>query len=74
VLAACRAWAWAGEGRFLSKGDAASWASARLGDAAPVAKALAHRVDAAAPDPSPEEVAAVVDHVDGVLAGVNAAG
>jgi hypothetical protein len=69
VLAACRAWAWATEGRFLSKGQAASWASTRLADAAPVAKALAHRVDAAAPDPTAAEVAAVVDRV---LAGVNA--
>jgi hypothetical protein len=70
ILAACRAWAWMSEGHFLSKGEAASWASTRLDDAAPIAKALAHRVDAAAPDPSPEDVAAVVDHV---LAGVNAA-
>jgi hypothetical protein len=68
VLAACRAWAWASEGRFLSKGQAASWASTQLEDAAPIAKALAHRVDAAAPDPSPEDVAAVVDHVLTVLA------
>ncbi len=67
VLAACRAWAWATEGRFLSKGEAASWASTRIGDAAPIAKALAHRIDAAAPGPAPADVAAVVDHVDGVL-------
>jgi hypothetical protein len=69
ILAACRAWAWTTEGRFLSKGEAASWASTRLADAAPIAKALAHRIDAAAPDPAPSDVAAVVDHVDGVLAG-----
>jgi hypothetical protein len=69
ILAACRAWAWMDEGRFYSKGEAASWASTRLDDAAPVAKALAHRVDAAAPDPTAAEVAAVVDRV---LAGVNA--
>jgi hypothetical protein len=67
VLAACRAWAWASEGRFLSKGEAASWASTRLADAAPIAKALAHRIDAAAPGPSPAEVARVVDHVDAVV-------
>jgi hypothetical protein len=71
VLAACRAWAWAVEGRFLSKGEAASWASTRLADAAPIAKALAQRVDAAAPGPTPVEVMAVVDHVDAVLAGVD---
>jgi hypothetical protein len=63
VLAACRAWAWATEGRFLSKGEAASWASGRVEDAAPIAKALAHRVDAAAPGPDPAEVDAVVDRV-----------
>src|SRR3954447_4188449 len=66
VLAACRAWAWASEGRFLSKGEAASWASTRIDDAAPIAQALAHRVDAAAPGPTAADVAAVVDHVDGV--------
>jgi aminoglycoside adenylyltransferase-like protein len=68
ILAACRAWAWASEGRFLSKGEAASWASTRVADATPIAKALAHRVDAAAPDPSPADVAAVVDHALGVIA------
>ncbi|WP_053225728.1 aminoglycoside adenylyltransferase domain-containing protein [Solirubrobacter soli] len=67
ILAACRAWAWMSEGRFLSKGEAASWASTRLDDATPVAKALAHRVDAAAPDPTRDDVAAVVDHVLGVI-------
>jgi hypothetical protein len=73
VLAACRAWAWAVEGRFLSKGQAGSWASTRLDDAAPVAKALAQRVDAAAPGPSAADVDAVVDRVLRVLAGVSAA-
>src|SRR3954454_6284428 len=63
VLAACRAWAWAGERRFLSKGEAASWPSARLEHGARIAKALAHRVDPAAPAPSAEDAAAVLDHV-----------
>src|SRR5215218_3349609 len=63
VLAACRAWVWAVEGRFLSKGEAASWASTRLDDAAPIAKALAQRLDAAAPGPTRADVDAVVDHV-----------
>ena len=67
VLAACRAWAWAVEGRFLSKGEAASWGSTRLGDAAPIATALAQRADPAAPAPTPADVAAVVDHVMAVL-------
>jgi hypothetical protein len=69
VLAACRAWAWAGEGRWLSKGDAAAWAAARLPDPAPVAKALARRGDPAAPGPDPSEVAAVMAHVDPLLTG-----
>jgi hypothetical protein len=38
VLAACRGWAWATEGRWLSKGDAAAWAAVRLSDPAPVAQ------------------------------------
>jgi Domain of unknown function (DUF4111) len=63
VLAACRAWAWTTEGRWLSKGDAAAWSAARLADPAPIAKALAHRADRAAAAPTPEEVAAVISSV-----------
>ena len=43
VLAACRAWAWAAEGRWLSKGEAAKWAQARLDDPTPVIEAAARR-------------------------------
>jgi predicted nucleotidyltransferase len=43
VLAACRTWAWAAEGRWLSKGEAADWAQARLDDPAPVIDAAARR-------------------------------
>jgi hypothetical protein len=68
VLAACRAWAWAIDGRWLSKGDAATWATARLADSAAVAKALARRVDPAAPGPTPPEAAAVLDSVERLLA------
>jgi aminoglycoside adenylyltransferase-like protein len=68
VLAACRAWAWATQGRWLSKGDAAAWAAARLADPAPVAKALAHRDDPAAPGPTAREVEAVVEPVERLLA------
>jgi hypothetical protein len=32
LLAATRAWAWAADGRWLSKGDAAAWARRRLAD------------------------------------------
>ena|SRR5215211_1546870 len=47
VLAACRAWAWAIDGCWLSKGDAAVWATAQLADRTPVAKALARHADSA---------------------------
>ncbi|MDA0160890.1 DUF4111 domain-containing protein [Solirubrobacter ginsenosidimutans] len=63
IIAACRAWAWALEGRWLSKGDAAAWAVARLEHPAPVAKALARRADPAEPAPSAAEVDAVVELV-----------
>ena len=63
VLAACRAWAWAEEGRWLSKGDAAAWAAARLLDPAPVAKALARRSDPLAPPPAYDDVGAVYARV-----------
>lgn len=41
VLAACRAWAWAVDGAWYSKGKAARWAQARLDDPAPVVAAAA---------------------------------
>ena len=43
VLAACRAWAWAADGVWYSKGEAARWAQARLDDPAPVLEAAARR-------------------------------
>jgi PAS domain S-box-containing protein len=67
VLAACRAWAWATDGRWLSKGEAAGWAMARLDDPAPVADALRRRVDPAAPGPAPAGAAALIDSVDRML-------
>ncbi len=63
VLAACRAWAWASDGRWQSKGDAASWAMARLDDPTPVADALRRRADAAAPGPAPAAAARLIDSV-----------
>jgi hypothetical protein len=69
VLAACRSWAWAVDGQWLSKGEAAAWAIGRLPDPAPVAKALARRGEPAAPGPDPAQVAAVLAHVEPVLAG-----
>jgi hypothetical protein len=67
VLAACRAWAWASDGRWLSKRDAAAWAGARVGDSAPIANALARRSNPAAPGPTPTEAAAVLDPVERLL-------
>jgi PAS domain S-box-containing protein len=67
VLAACRAWAWATDGRWLSKGEAAAWAMARLDDPAPVADALRRRADPAAPGPGGAAAAALVDSVDRML-------
>jgi hypothetical protein len=69
ILAACRAWAWLDEGRWLSKGDAAAWASERLADAAPVDHALAHRADATEPEPTAADVDRVVKTVQGMLRG-----
>ena len=58
VLAACRAWAWAADGSWLSKGRAARWAIAQLPDPRPVVAALEHRGDPRAAGPSPAEAAA----------------
>lgn len=68
VLAGCRAWAWAAQGRWLSKGDAAAWAAPLLQDPAPVAKALAYRADPAASGPTPSEVELVLTRVQRLLA------
>ena len=68
VLAACRAWAWASQGRWLSKGDAAAWAAVQLPDPAPVAKALARRADPATPEPTASDVEAVLEPVERLLA------
>jgi hypothetical protein len=67
VLAACRAWAWAEDGRWLSKGDAARWADAR-GHAAVVRAALARRADPTASAPDPDAVAALLAAVRRALA------
>ena len=69
VLAACRAWAWTVEGHWLSKGEAAVWATPRLHDATPIAKALAQRAEPSTPGPTPAEVSAIVGHVERLLDG-----
>jgi len=65
VLAACRAWAWATDGAWRSKADAAHWARGRLPDPSPVDRALAHRADATAPPPSTEQRAELVSRALG---------
>jgi hypothetical protein len=67
VLAACRAWAWATDGVWLSKGDAAKWAIARLPDPAPVAEALQRRTDPRPAGPSAPAAAAFLDTVRSLL-------
>jgi hypothetical protein len=59
VLSSCRAWAWAVEGRWLSKGDAAAWAAERLADPTPVTLALARRGEPAGPALSAGDVQTV---------------
>jgi aminoglycoside adenylyltransferase-like protein len=55
VLSATRTWAWATDGRWLSKGDSANWARERLADPGPVDRALALRgAEAAASGEAPE--------------------
>jgi hypothetical protein len=63
VFAACRAWAWATDGHWLSKGDAAAWASARLADATPVSWALRRRADPQSREPPPPQAATFLDFV-----------
>jgi hypothetical protein len=67
IIAACRAWAWADEERWLSKGDAAAWAAARLDDPTPIAKALARRADPAEPAPTEADVEAILQRADAAL-------
>jgi Aminoglycoside adenylyltransferase, C-terminal domain len=67
VLAACRAWAWASNGRWLSKGEAASWASGRLADARPIEEALHRRHDPGARGLTAADAASFVDRVQRLL-------
>ena len=67
VLAACRVWAWTADARWLSKGDAATWAIARLTDPAPVTRALQRRGDPCEQGPAPSETAAFLEMVESVL-------
>ena len=67
ILALSRAWAWAADGRWLSKAAAATWAAARLDDPSPVKRALDRRGDPLAPAPTPGDVAALLKVVEAVV-------
>jgi hypothetical protein len=67
IFALSRAWAWAADGRWLSKAAAATWAAARLDDPSPVKRALDRRADPVAPGPTAGEVAALRTLVDVAL-------
>ncbi len=67
VLAACRAWAWAADGRWLSKGDAAKWAKERLDDPAPVTLALARRQNASSKPLGPRDVNAITERAEAAI-------
>ncbi len=67
VLGACRAWAWAEDGRWLSKGDAAAWAHERLADPAPISVALAGRYDPAGKPLNPRDVNAVCKRAEAAI-------
>ena len=61
VLAACRSLAWAGDGRWRSKAQAAAWARERLPDPGVVERALALRDAKPAAPLTAREVAPVLD-------------
>lgn len=64
VLASCRAWAWAVDGRWLSKADAAAWASERLADPTAVKLALAHRADPTRPRLTRSQISSVRERAE----------
>jgi hypothetical protein len=67
VLAGCRAWAWTSDGTWRSKGEAATWARARLADPTAVDWALARRAHPEPHEPPPSAVAAFFDLVTSSL-------
>jgi Domain of unknown function (DUF4111) len=67
VLAACRAWAWASDGRWLSKTEAGEWAARRLADPNPVQKAFSRRRDRRAPAVSSAERVALLQRARDAL-------
>ena len=72
VLAACRAWAWAAEDTWYSKGEAARWAQAQLDDPGPVVRALALRAGADGPGLTRAERGAVVARAEAAVMSASA--
>jgi hypothetical protein len=60
VLSACRAWAWASDGVWRSKGASARWAMPRLADPEPLARVLRRRDGEPADPLTPEEAGPVL--------------
>jgi hypothetical protein len=60
ILAACRAWHFAEEGEWVSKREAAEWATLRLADPGPVHRALTRRGGGTAESPTEAEAATVL--------------
>ena len=56
LLSACRAWAWAVDGVWRSKGDSARWAMRRLPDPYPIQRALRRRDGNPADPPTQDDV------------------
>lgn len=72
VLAACRAWAWAEDGRWRSKTEAAAWAAERLEDPNPVRLALEGRASGGAAALPDDQVDVVRRHAERALHAVSA--
>jgi hypothetical protein len=67
ILAACRAWHFAEEGEWVSKREAAEWATLRLSDPAPVHLALTLRGGGTAEVPTGAEAATLLDRARSAL-------
>jgi len=67
ILAACRSWHYAEEGEWVSKRDAAEWATARLDDPRPVHAAVTIRGGGTAEWPTADQVSDLVAQARGAL-------
>ena len=74
LLSACRAWAWATDGVWRSKGDGARWALSRLADPGPIACVLRRRDGEPAPPVTDDDVRPVLVAARSAIAAVAARG